>query len=35
MDPAHPLSMESSQVIVDRDDVYALARETIQVGRQC
>ncbi len=32
--PAHPLRLERGQVLVDRDDVRALAREPVQVERQ-
>ena len=35
MDTTHPLGMETSQVIVHSDDVDTLARQTIQIGRQC
>ena len=31
---AHPLGVAAGQVVVDRDDVDALAGERVQVGRQ-
>ena len=34
VEPAHPLGVASGQVVVDRDDVDALACEGVQVGRQ-
>ena len=32
--PAHPLGLELGQVVVDRDDVDAVAGQRVQVGRQ-
>ena len=32
--PAHPLGVALSQVVVGRDDVHALARQRVQVGRE-
>ena len=34
VDLAHPLRVAAGQVVVDRDDVDALALERVQVGRQ-
>jgi len=34
MNATHPLSMESGQVIVHRDDVHAFSRERIEICRQ-
>ena len=34
VDPAHPLGVEAGQVVVDRDEVDALAAEPVEVGRQ-
>ena len=34
MDPTHPLGVETGQVVVDRDEVDALATETVEVRRQ-
>ena len=34
VDPAHPLGVEAGQVVVDRDEVHALAAEPVEVGRQ-
>ena len=34
VDAAHPFRVAARQVVVDRDDVHALARERVQVGRQ-
>ena len=34
VDAAHPLGLELGQVVVDRDDVDALALEGVEVGRQ-
>ena len=34
VDPAHPLGVAARQVIVDRDEVDALAAETVEVDRQ-
>ena len=34
VDPAHPLRVAAGEVVVDRDDVHALAVERIEVGRQ-
>ena len=34
VDPAHPLGVAAGQVVVDGDDVNALALERVQVGRQ-
>ena len=34
VDPAHPLRVAARQVVVDGDDVYALAFEGVQVGGQ-
>ena len=31
---AHPLAVTAGQIVVDRDDVDALARQRIQIGRQ-
>ena len=35
MDATHPLSMEASEVIVDGDDVDALAGQSVEIRRQC
>jgi hypothetical protein len=32
--PAHPLGVALGQVVVDRDDVHALAGQRVEVGRQ-
>ena len=34
VDPAHPLGVAAGEVVVDRDDVHALAGERVEVGRQ-
>ena len=34
VDAAHPLGVALGQVVVDRDDVHALAGERVEVGRQ-
>ena len=34
VEAAHPLRVASCQVIVDRDDMHALARERVEIGRQ-
>ena len=34
VDPPHPLGVAACQVVVDRDDVDAPARQRVQVGRQ-
>ena len=34
VDPAHPLRVALGQVVVDGDDVHALARQRVEVGRQ-
>ena len=34
VDPAHPLRVAARQVVVDRDDVDALALERVEIGRQ-
>ena len=34
MDPAHPLGVAAGEVVVDRDEVDALATEAVEVGRQ-
>ncbi len=34
VDPAHPVGVALRQVVVDRDDVDALAGQRIEVGRQ-
>ena len=33
MHPAHPLAVTFGQVVVDRDDVHALAADAVEVGR--
>ena len=35
VDLAHPLGVALGEVVVDRDDVHALAGQRVQVGRQC
>ena len=34
VDAAHPLAVAGGQVVVDRDEVHALARQAVEVGRQ-
>ncbi len=34
MDPAHPLRVALGQVVVDRDDVHALAGQGVQIGSE-
>ncbi len=34
VDAAHPLGVEPGEVVVDRDEVHALAAETVEVGGQ-
>ena len=34
VDPAHPLRVAPGQVVVDGDDVHALAGQRVEVGRQ-
>ena len=34
MQPAHPLGVEAGEVVVDRDEVHAAARERVEVARQ-
>ena len=34
VDPAHPLRVAAGEVVVDRDDVDALALERVEIGRQ-
>ena len=34
MHPAHPLAVALGQVVVDGDDVHALAGQRVEVGRQ-
>ena len=34
MQTPHPLGVATGQIIVDRDDMYAISRERIEVGRQ-
>ena len=34
VDPAHPLRVAAGEVVVDGDDVHALAGERVEVGRQ-
>ena len=34
VEAAHPLRVAAGQVVVDRDDVHALAFERVQVGGQ-
>ena len=33
VEPAHPLGVARGEVVVDRDDVHALALERVQVAR--
>jgi len=34
VDPAHPLGVEPGQVVVDGDEVHAVAAEAVEVRRQ-
>ena len=34
VDLAHPLGVTLGEVVVDRDDVHALSREAVEIGRR-